>query len=127
MSFGKPYIMATAGYIHDGWFVFRLPEYIDTEFFYYLLSSPFVQKQFQTLSSGAIVKNISGDLVKKAHLPIPPLAEQKSIADKLIETSKEIEKLESIYKQKLNSIDELKKSILQKAFSGELTSTAKQS
>lgn len=125
MSFGKPYIMATSGYIHDGWFVFRLPEYIDTEFFYYLLSSPFVQKQFQTLSSGAIVKNISGDLVKKAHLPIPPLAEQKIIADKLIDTSKEIEKLEIIYKQKLNSIDELKKSILQKAFSGELTTTAK--
>ena len=121
MSFGKPYIMATSGYIHDGWFVFRLPEYIDTEFFYYLLSSPFVQKQFQTLSSGAIVKNISGDLVKKAHLPIPPLAEQKSIADKLIETSKEIEKLEIIYNKKLSSIDELKKSILQKAFSGELT------
>lgn len=121
MSFGKPYIMGISGYIHDGWFVFRLPDYIDTEFFYYLLSSPFVQKQFQTLSSGAIVKNISGDLVKKASLPIPPLSVQKNIASKLDETSGEIEKLESIYKQKLNSIDELKKSILQKAFSGELT------
>ena len=124
MSFGKPYIMATSGYIHDGWFVFRLPDYIDTEFFYYLLSSPFVQKQFQTLSSGAIVKNISGDLVKKANLPIPPLCVQKNIASKLDETSDEIEKLESIYKQKLNSIEELKKSILQKAFSGELTAKA---
>jgi type I restriction enzyme S subunit len=121
MSFGKPYIMATSGYIHDGWFVFRLPESVDTEFFYYLLSSPFVQKQFQTLSSGAIVKNISGDLVKKAHLPIPPLTVQKSIADELVEISKETEKLEAIYQQKLNSIDELKKSILQKAFNGELT------
>ena len=125
MSFGKPYIMGISGYIHDGWFVFRLPDYIDTEFFYYLLSSPFVQKQFQTLSSGAIVKNISGDLVKKASLPIPPLSVQKTIASKLDETSKEIEKLESIYTKKLNSMDELKKSILQKAFSGELTANAK--
>ena len=116
--------MGISGYIHDGWFVFRLPDYIDTEFFYYLLSSPFVQKQFQTLSSGAIVKNISGDLVKKASLPIPPLPVQKTIASKLDETSREIEKLESIYTQKLNSIDELKKSILQKAFSGELTTNA---
>ena len=113
--------MRIPGYIHDGWFVFRLPDYIDNEFFYYLLSSPFVQKQFQTLSSGAIVKNISGDLVKKAILPIPPLDIQKAIANKLDDTSKEIEKLETIYKQKLESIDELKKSILQKAFSGELT------
>lgn len=31
MSFGKPYIMKTDGYIHDGWFVFRLPDYIDKD------------------------------------------------------------------------------------------------
>jgi type I restriction enzyme S subunit len=65
MSFGRPYIMKTQGYIHDGWFVFRLPENIDAEFFWYLLVSPNVKEQFQGLASGAIVKNISGDLVKK--------------------------------------------------------------
>ena len=38
MSFGNPYIMKTDGYIHDGWFVFRLPDYLDKDYFYYLLS-----------------------------------------------------------------------------------------
>jgi type I restriction enzyme S subunit len=33
MSFGKPFIMKTDGYIHDGWFVLRLHEFIDTEYF----------------------------------------------------------------------------------------------
>jgi len=33
------------------------------------------------------------------------------------------DKLEGIYNAKLNALDELKKSLLQKAFSGELTKT----
>jgi type I restriction enzyme, S subunit len=63
MSFGRPYIMKTSGYIHDGWFVLRLNNLMDTDYFYYLLSSSFVQAQFARLASGSVVKNISGDLV----------------------------------------------------------------
>jgi len=121
MSFGRPYIMAIQGYIHDGWFVLRLPECIDPDYFYYLLLSPFLKDQFHRLAAGAIVKNISGDLVKKAILPIPPIGKQKEIASKLDVLSHEIEKLEGLYNQKAHQIEELKKSLLQKAFSGELT------
>ena len=120
MSFGKPYIMKTQGYIHDGWFVLRLPKNIDTEFFWYLLASPYTMNQFVSLASGAIVKNISGDLVKKTILPIPPLNDQKKLVKKLDDLSKETKRLENMYLQKLNDLEELKKSILQKAFNGEL-------
>ena len=120
MSFGNPYIMKTEGYIHDGWFVLRLKEFIDTEFFWFLLVSPFVRNQFNQLASGAIVKNISGDLVKKAVLFIPPLAEQRAIVGRLEELSSETGRLEQIYKNKLTDLEELKKSVLQKAFAGEL-------
>jgi len=124
MSFGKPYIMKTQGYIHDGWFVLRLPKDIDTEFFWYLLASPYTMNQFISLAAGAIVKNISGDLVKRTVLPIPPLKEQQAIVQKLDALSAETKQLESIYQQKINDLDELKKSILQKAFAGELNTTA---
>lgn len=120
MSFGRPYIMKTSGYIHDGWFVLRLNISIDTDYFYYLLSSRFVQSQFAQLASGSVVKNISGDLVKKAILPIPPLAQQHVIVKKLLEISAETQRLESLYQQKLAALDELKKSLLHQAFSGEL-------
>jgi len=120
MSFGKPYIMKTQGYIHDGWFVLRLPKNIDTEFFWYLLASPYTMHQFISLAAGAIVKNISGDLVKKTILPIPPLKTQQSIVQKLDALSAETKKLEAIYQQKIKDLEELKKSVLQKAFSGEL-------
>ncbi len=120
MSLGRPYIMKTDGYIHDGWFVLRLGEGIDPEFFYYLLSSSYVQRQFHSLAAGAIVKNISGDLVKKAILPIPPWSQQRNLAERFVEFSAETKRLESIYQQKLAALDELKKSLLHQAFSGNL-------
>ena len=121
MSFGKPYIMKIDGYIHDGWFVFRLPNYIDKDYFYYLLISPNVQKQIQSLGAGAIVKNISGDLVKKVDVFYPTsVIEQQTIVRQLDTLRVETQKLEAVYQQKVADLVELKKSILVRAFSGEL-------
>jgi type I restriction enzyme S subunit len=43
MSFGRPYIMKTTGCIHDGWLVLKQngKKIFETEFLYYLLSSPY--------------------------------------------------------------------------------------
>jgi len=120
MSYGRPYIMKTSGYIHDGWFVLRLNMSLDIEFFYYLLSSPVVQSQFARLASGSVVKNISGDLVKQTILPIPPLQQQHVIAEKVMELALETQRLEAIYRQKIAALDDLKKSMLHQAFSGQL-------
>ena len=120
MSYGRPYIMKTTGYIHDGWFVLRLNMSIDKDYFYYLLSSGFVQSQFAQLASGAVVKNISGDLVKRVVLPIPPLDQQQVIVKRMLAISAETHRLESIYQQKQAALDELKKSLLHRAFSGAL-------
>jgi type I restriction enzyme, S subunit len=121
MSYGKPYIMGTTGYIHDGWFVLRLADDINKDFFYYLLASNLVQDQFKLLAAGAIVKNISGDLVKKAVLPIPPISQQQTIVEVIEKLAIETQRLEAIYRQKLITLNELKQSILHKAFTGELT------
>jgi type I restriction enzyme S subunit len=124
MSYGRPYIMKTSGYIHDGWFVLRLNMAIDTDYFYYLLSSPVVQLQFASLASGSVVKNISGDLVKKAVLPIPPLEHQHVIVEKLLAISEETQRLAHLYERKLALLAALKKSLLHQAFSGALTAKA---
>jgi type I restriction enzyme, S subunit len=120
MSYGRPYIMKTSGYIHDGWFVLRLNMTLDADYFYYLLSSPVVQKQFAALASGSVVKNISGDLVKKAVLPIPPLDQQLVIVRKVMLIEEETQRLTAIYTRKLAALEELKKALLHQAFSGEL-------
>lgn len=120
MSFGRPYIMKTSGYIHDGWFVIRFNGALDPDYFYYLLSSPCVQTQFASLASGSVVKNISGDLVKRAVLPIPPFDEQRTIVKRLVEFERETQRLKRLYEQKLAVLEALQKSLLHDAFTGNL-------
>ena len=124
MTYGRPYIMKIEGYIHDGWFVLRLNENIDSNFFYHLLSSSIVQEQFKNLAAGAVVKNISGDLVKKAEFRIPSLAKQIEIAKVLDQNQERLRTLKHEYQRKRAEIDELRQSLLQRAFAGELTQTA---
>jgi len=116
MSFGRPFIMKTDGYIHDGWFVLRLHDFIDTEYFYHLLSSPTVQNQIQSLAAGAIVKNISGDLVKKVIVAYPPLPEQQRIVAILDEAFAAITKAKANAEQNLKNAKELFDSYLQSVF-----------
>ncbi len=122
MSFGRPYIMKTTGCIHDGWLVFKQngKKLFETEFLYYLLSSTYVFQQFNYLAAGSTVRNLNIALVSSVRVPIPPLPEQKRIVSKLDVLSTETKRLEKIYQQKLADLEELKKSILQKAFDGEL-------
>ena len=82
MSFGRPYIMNTTGCIHDGWLVLSSDkEKIDQEYFYYLLGSDLLHTKFSRLAAGAVVKNLNISLVKGVEVPLPPLAEQKKIAE----------------------------------------------
>ena len=53
-------------------------------------------------------------------IPLPPLPEQQNIVQKLDAISTETKKLEAVYQQRIEDLEELKKSVLQKAFAGEL-------
>ncbi len=73
--------------------------------------------------SGAVGhKRVSKDWIENYLISFPKsLKEQQSIVQKLDTLSAETKKLEAIYQQKLHDLEELKKSVLQKAFAGELT------
>ncbi|OQW98807.1 MAG: restriction endonuclease subunit S [Desulfobacteraceae bacterium A6] len=70
--------------------------------------------------SGMAQPKLNQKMLNSIEVPFPPLPEQRAIVAKLDALSAETKKLEAIYQQKLNDLDELKKSILQKAFNGEL-------
>ncbi len=121
MSFGRPYIMKTSGCIHDGWLVLRgKTQEIDQDFLYYVLSSDLIFRQFDHLAAGSTVRNLNIGLVKSVTIPVPHLHVQKCILCKLDALSAETQKLQNIYIKKLTDLEELKKSILCKAFAGEL-------
>lgn len=86
MSFGRPYISKIEGCIHDGWLLLRnTNELFDLDYLYWLLSSGYAFKQFSKKAAGATVDNLNKDKVASAVIPLPPLSEQKRIANVLEE------------------------------------------
>ena len=89
---------------------------IDSTFLKYALMS-FVE-QINKMSKGSAYSALTIEKIEKHKIFIPDnIAEQKSIVKKLDQLSEQTKKLESIYQSKLLAIEELKKSILSKAFS----------
>lgn len=93
-------------------------KFADRDFVEYLLQS--FKVRIQALGKGSAQANINMGTFENELFPFPPVKKQQSIVKKLDTLSTETKKLESIYKQKINDLEELKKSILEKAFKGEL-------
>lgn len=94
---------------------------LDSTFLKYLLLSPIVQRRIHNNGTGATVKGIKASLLKTIEISFPKyVAEQKAIVARLDALREESQRLESIYQRKLAALDELKKSLLHQAFSGQL-------
>lgn len=101
MSFGRPYVLALDGCIHDGWLVIQ--NYHDTfcqDFLYYLLSSDFVYQQYAFMAAGSSVQNLNKGKVEALRVVIPPLPEQERIAGALSDADRLISALERLIAKK---------------------------
>ncbi|MGE0682486.1 MAG: restriction endonuclease subunit S, partial [Candidatus Binatia bacterium] len=90
----------------------------DPRFIYYF----FLGLDVTHLDSGTANPALNRNQVHPIEVDWPPLARQKAIVSTLDELRTETQRLESIYQQKLTALEELKKSLLHKAFTGALTS-----
>jgi type I restriction enzyme S subunit len=98
----------------------RNKSFIDNTFLYYLIRSKGFMDYLLSVQTGIGVPHISGSQILGYTYFRPSLTEQQSITRQLDTLSVETKKLEVLYQKKLVALEELKKSILQKAFSGEL-------
>jgi type I restriction enzyme S subunit len=90
---------------------------IDKRFVYYLC----LGIDFKSMDRGTTIPSLVKSELKTIPISVPKsLGDQRAIVNKLDELSAETDKLKTIYKQKINDLEELKKSVLQKAFAGEL-------
>ena len=86
----------------------------------YYLNSPFI-KTFAMKSIGSSgVPNLNVKDVREFPIKLPSMSKQEKIIKQIELLSSETKRLEAIYKKKIEDLEELKKSILQKAFNGEL-------
>lgn len=99
---------------------FNMKDGIDKNYIKYVLSSSYFLKYAHKEATGATIKNVSLKTMREFIVPLPSLKQQQVIVQNLDALSDETKKLEAIYQQKINDLEELKKSVLQKAFSGEL-------
>ena len=80
MSYGRPYIMATDGCIHDGWLLLsEKSSRLDKDFLYHILGSDQIFAQFERAATGGVVNNLNSSLVRNVEIPLPPLEVQREI------------------------------------------------
>ena len=113
MTYGKAYLLEISGCIYDGWFVLRdYEQYFDKRFLLYQLNSDILQKQYQKLSAGGIVLNISSDIVYQTNIFHTSIEEQQKIAECL----NSIDELIAGEEDKLKELNNHKTGLLQKLF-----------
>ncbi|MCT7505902.1 restriction endonuclease subunit S [Aliarcobacter cryaerophilus] len=94
-------------------------EKLNSEFLRRLLSSS-ISNETTNKQRGGAIKNVSLGDIKELELPLPPLQTQQKVVSYLDEISNKMEKIKNLQKAKMQSLKELKASILDKAFKGEL-------
>lgn len=113
MSFGEPYISSIYGCIHDGWLSLAPFNNISKEYLYWLLLSEVCTSQFNLVSIGAVVENLSVDKVGNTLIPIPySLSEQQKIADFLDKKTTQLDKVKSLLEEQIQKLKDYRASLI---------------
>ncbi|MFA1563040.1 restriction endonuclease subunit S [Aliivibrio fischeri] len=113
---------APKGIINQALLKITANENVDIHFLKYWIRSKIFQDIIYAHSGGAAIANVpAAKILKEIKLQIPTIEKQKIIVSEIDLMVSKRDSLLLIYTEKLAALDELKKSILQKAFSGELT------
>ena len=82
MSFGRPYIMAIDGCIHDGWLAIRnTQKNFDLKFLCTLLGTDGMLNQYKAMAAGSTVNNLNKELVGGTTIAFPIMEEQIKIGE----------------------------------------------
>jgi len=95
--------------------------HIMPEYLVHYMRSPEFKRQYELVMRQSTRNQVPITKQREFSHIIPPIKEQGRIAKHLDGLSNEASRLQAIYKRKLDDLVELKQSILQKAFAGELT------
>lgn len=92
------------------------PEYLHA----YFLHSPKARAYLETQASGSVMDGLNMGIIKELPVDCPSIDHQLALVDRVNAIRAQTEQLASQYKAEIHDIDDLRQSLLQKAFSGEL-------
>lgn len=121
MSFGRPYISKIEGCIHDGWLLIRNLNGFDVDFLYHILSSAYLSSQFKDKASGSTVENLNIDKVNSAIIPLPPVAEQKRIVERVEEIFRVLDTIDEAQEKYSADVESLRSKLIIAGIQGRLT------
>ena len=110
----------TEGAIASSLVIIRPNDSVLKGFLLAYLRSHLCAEMIEKYRGGAAQPNLSAQSLKQFVIAIPSIETQKTIMTKLDALNLETKKLGAIYQQKITALEELKKSILNQAFSGQL-------
>lgn len=87
----------------------------------YWIGSTIFEKYVLSIQTGLGVPHVSGSQIEDFRVRVPPVETQKAIVGRLDAVVERCGHLISVYQRKLADLAHLRQSLLQKAFSGELT------
>lgn len=100
------------------------PALVSKAFGHYLMRSATVQKQIRAATYGTALMQINiGDL-RRIIIQVPGIERQSILSEKLDALSAELAALHATYSQKIDALNELKQSLLYRAFTGALKGDA---
>lgn len=111
----------------DGWlcgtgsFFVRTKPGVSSQLVAHILSTRKLVEQLTAIASGTTMLNLSNTALGKMDFAIPPMERQAKILTAINTLKDTTKRARCIYEGKVTALDDLRKSLLQKAFAGELT------
>jgi len=122
-SLGKTAIVdfESQGAISSSLCILRASPRISVKYLYYLLNSDTIVNQQEVAENGSAQPNLSAASVLQYMVPLPPLAEQKRIVDRIESLFAKLDEAKEKAQAVVDGFEDRKAAILHKAFTGELT------
>ena len=99
----------------------RFTEEVLPQYLCHFLKSSHIRRELVDGGNGANIRSLNQGSLSKLRINFPvALSEQERIVEQLETMQSETQHLESLYQRKIAALDELKQSLLQQAFSGQL-------
>ncbi|MCR8667079.1 restriction endonuclease subunit S [Aestuariibaculum sp. M13] len=109
------------GILHNNSFKIEPVKGLSKNFLFWWLQHENFRKKIVSLASKAAQPDITHKLFKQQLISYPSFGEQEKFYQDIESLHKELKEIELNYQRKLTNLEELRNSILQKAFTGELT------
>ena len=96
----------------------RFPEFLSKKYFHNFNNGAFARSYYASVAKGSSpsMKNVTRDNIKSLLVPLPPLAEQKAIVEKVDRLMNIIVQLEQQIKHRKQLAENLMQTVLREAF-----------